>query len=457
MKGLSVGRRGKPRFESQRPEPEKRCFVSRAVEETIAEVTEGIADAELAWLFANCFPNTLDTTVETGTRKGRPDTFVITGDIDAMWLRDSTAQVWPYVSLAGQDEDLARLIAGVVNRQTACILIDPYANAFNKEPRESRWASDLTEMKPELHERKWELDSLCYAVRLGYGYWKATGDTGCFDGQWAEAMGKVVETLRTEQCLKGPSPYRFQRTTTNALDTLANRGYGNPGKPCGLIRSAFRPSDDACIFPYLVPSNMFAVAALRQLAEMCEAVGGLEELAGRCVETAKGVEEAVQEHCIVEREGHGRVYAYEVDGYGSRLLMDDANAPSLLSLPYFGGCALSDETYQNTRRLVLSRENPYSFEGSAGRGIGSYHSGVDRIWTLSISMRALTSQDEGEVRECLGILRGSHAGTGFMHESFHKERPEEFSRPWFAWANTLFGEMVLRVFREMPEVLSTSW
>ncbi len=451
-----VPRRGGTRegLESKRPKLKERCFLCEAVEEVIAEVTAGIADEELTWLFENCFPNTLDTTVDAQQRDGKPDTFVITGDIDAMWLRDSTAQVWPYLALAGKDHNLAALIAGVVNRQTECILIDPYANAFYKEARKGPWANDLTEMKLELHERKWELDSLCYAVRLSHGYWQATGDCSCFDKRWYEAMRRVVQTFRTEQCMTSPSPYRFGRMTTSPLTTLGNRGYGPPGKPCGLIRSAFRPSDDACIFPYLIPSNLFAVVSLRQLAELSLTILGEKRFAAECQVLADQVEQAIEFHGIVEHPRIGRVYAYEVDGYGSRVMMDDANAPSLLSLPYFGGCSAQDETYQNTRRLLLSEGNPFYFEGRAARGIGSPHTGPDRIWPISICMQALTSTEPDEIRHCLSLLKRTHAGTGFMHESFHKDDPGLFSRAWFAWANTLFGEMLLKVFREMPELLS---
>ena len=176
-------------FTPQRPPVGRRKFVSEAVEAAIQRVTSTVADAELAWMFENCFPNTLDTTVCFSTERGKPDTFVITGDIHAMWLRDSSAQVWPYLPLAQDDRKLRDLIAGVIRRQARCILIDPYANAFNDGPGQSEWAKDLTDMKPELHERKYEIDSLCYPVRLAYGYWKTTGDVSVFDTTWRERYG----------------------------------------------------------------------------------------------------------------------------------------------------------------------------------------------------------------------------------------------------------------------------
>ena len=183
-------------FESRRPPLAEGKFSSDAVEAKIQQVKARLTDPELAWLFENCYPNTLDTTVRYGTLDGKPDTFVITGDIDAMWLRDSTAQVWPYLPLAREDRKLRNLLAGVVNRQTRCVLIDPYANAFNFGPTGSEWSHDHTRMKPELHERKWEIDSLCYTVRLAHGYWKATGDTSCFNKNWQSAAALIVQIGR---------------------------------------------------------------------------------------------------------------------------------------------------------------------------------------------------------------------------------------------------------------------
>jgi meiotically up-regulated gene 157 (Mug157) protein len=412
-----------------------------------------MADPELAWLFQNCFPNTLDTTVDFGSYEGRPDTFVITGDIEAMWLRDSTAQVWPYVPLLPDDPRLQELIQGIIHRQTRCILIDPYANAFNKEPGESPWEDDLTQMTPELHERKWEVDSLCYPIRLAHAYWRATGDGSPFDAQWQAAMGRVVETFREQQRRDDRGPYRFQRVTGWQTDTVAGGGYGNPVRPVGLIVSIFRPSDDATIFPFLVPSNHFAVVALRQLAEMIRALTSDEAFAAGCLELADEVDDALNTHAVVEHPVQGEVWAYEVDGFGNRHHMDDANIPSLLSLPYLGATEADDPRYLRTRTFVLSRDNPYFFQGTAAEGVGGPHVGLEMIWPLAITMRALTSRDDAEIARCLRMLKETHGGTGFMHESFHQDDPTRFTREWFAWANTLFGELILKVHAERPYLL----
>src|SRR6185295_12598685 len=214
-----------------------------AVEAKIIEIKAAIADPEIAWLFENCFPNTLDTTITFGTRDNRPDTFVITGDINAMWLRDSTAQVTPYLPLARVHKKLRDLIAGVINRQTLCILIDRYANAFSFGAKACPWGvNDKPPLAPELCERKWEIDSLCSPVRLAYGYWKATGDASCFDQRWRQAAALIVKTFREQQRMHDRGPYSFQRMTEVPSDSLPGDGYGNPTRPCGLIHSGFRPS-----------------------------------------------------------------------------------------------------------------------------------------------------------------------------------------------------------------------
>lgn len=235
-------------------------------------------------MFANCFPNTLDTTIHPN---GDDDTFVYTGDIHAMWLRDSGAQVWPYLQLINNDSELKKLIAGVINRQFKCICIDPYANAFYKEPdKVGEWAKDKTDMKPGVHERKWEIDSHCYPIRLAYEYWKITGDTSIFSETWLEAIQLTLKTFREQQRKDGVGPYTLLRVTDRTFDTLSNRGNGTPVNPVGLIASAFRPSDDATTFQFLVLSNFFAVTSLRKAAEILTEVNGRKELADSCLELA---------------------------------------------------------------------------------------------------------------------------------------------------------------------------
>ncbi len=441
------------KFISNRPKPHERNFKSQVIDDKIAEFRDFLPNKELAWMFGNCFPNTLDTTVQYQETEGKPDTFVITGDIEAMWLRDSTAQVWPYLPFCNDDQQLKKLIAGVINRQTKCILIDPYANAFNKGATGSHWEKDITDMKPELHERKWEVDSLCYPIRLAHGYYISTGDTSVFDEKWESAMKLIVATFRTEQRKDGTSPYSFMRKTNKQEDTVPIWGAGNPVKPVGLICSIFRPSDDATIFPFLIPSNLFAVKSLRQLADLFTQILADSVFAKECLTLADEVEQAISRYAIFHHPEYGEVYAYEVDGFGNRLFIDDANLPGILSLPYLGCCEANDQVYLNSRNLVLSESNPFFFKGLAAEGIGGPHVGMDMIWPMSLITRAMTSTDNEEIKSCLNMLMTTHAGTGFMHESFHKDNPEKFTRKWFAWANTLFGELILKLYNERPELL----
>jgi len=439
------------RYPDHRPPPEQRGFSSPRIEDIIREISHSIPNRELAWLFENCFPNTLDTTVFFDP--DGPDTFVITGDILAMWLRDSSAQLWPYLPLIKDDPQLDRLFQGVIKRQIQCILLDPYANAFYQKHRESPWHTDKTEMHPGVHERKWELDSLAYFLRLSHGYWQQSGSKGVFDEKWIEAMLLICRVITEQMSPRRSEHYRFQRMSDISTETMPLGGRGNPTRPCGLVASGFRPSDDACIFPYLIPSNAMMVVALRNISEMTVRLG-YEDLARACSRLAHTIDAAIRQWGVGEH-GSTPVFYYEVDGYGSRVFMDDANCPSLISLPYFGYVAHDDPIYRNTRALLWSEANPYFFQTGMIEGIGSPHTGPGFIWPLSLIMYALTSTREEEIRRSLKILLATHAGTGFMHESFHQDQPDDFTRSWFGWANSLFGELILHLYQIRPELLKS--
>ena len=338
------------------------------------------------------------------------------------------------------------MLEGVIRRQFKCIIIDPYANAFNDGAKGGEWMSDLTDMKPELHERKWEIDSLCYPLRLAYQYWKETGDASIFDNEWIQAITNILRTFKEQQRKDKVDYYKFQRKTERALDTLNNNGLGAPVNPVGLIVSSFRPSDDATTLQFLVPSNFFAVSSLRKAAEILTAVNQRTDLAQQCTDLAQEVEGALKKYATYNHPKYGTIYAFEVDGFGNQLLMDDANVPSLIAMPYLGDMDVNDPIYQNTRRFVWSKDNPYFFKGKAGEGIGGPHIGYDMIWPMSIMMKAFTSQNDEEIKTCVKMLMD--AGTGFMHESFHKDDPANFTRAWFAWQNTLFGELILKLVNE---------
>ena len=446
------------KYKSNRPPLNERTFTSDVVEETIKKVKASIADAELAWIFENCYPNTLDTTVDYEVIDGKPDAFVITGDIDAMWLRDSTAQVWPYMPLIDKDPKIKNLILGLINRQVKCILTDPYANAFYKDlTRISKWSTDIPTPKPGVHERKWEIDSLCYFVRLSYHYFKISGDNSFMDSDWDKAAKLVVKTFRTEQRENGTSPYSFSREHSMTVGLAQFYGKGAPTKYTGLIHSIFRPSDDGTLLPYLIPSNIFAYVSLEQLSELYTINGKDNDFSDACMSFSNQVKLAVEKHAIKEHVDFGKIYSYEVDGFGNNLFMDDANVPSLMSLAYIGGHSPKDRIYKNTRKFLISDSNPWFLRGKAAEGQSSPHTGRENIWPMGIILRGITSEDENEIKMCLRMLKKTHADTGFMHESFHKDDAYNFSRSWFAWANTLFGEFVIKVYNERPWILKNNF
>ena len=445
---------------SNRPPVGDRRFVSKAVEREVNRVSTLIKDPELAWLFQNCFPNTLDTTVFMGTANGHDDAFVITGDIAALWLRDSAAQLRPYLHLVRGDGQLTRLYRGLIRRHARCVLIDPYANAFTRDPASTSgldWSrTDRTEMKPGVAERKWELDSLCYVLRLAHDYWQASGDTEPFDAAWAEAARTIVATFKAQQRVTSPGPYRFQRRSEQPTETTL-AGIGVPTRKTGLIHSAFRPSDDACTFPCNIPGNLFAVATLRELAQMAGAVLRDPALSAEALALADEVEQAVYKHGTMRLPDGRQVFAYETDGYGNHLFMDDANLPSLLGLAYLRCVAPDNPLWRTTAAAVWSEDNPWFFRGTAAEGVGGPHIGEGQVWPMGIIVRALSSSDEAVIAGALKTLRNTHAGTGFIHEAFDKDDPAKFTRNWFAWTNGLFGELVVKVADQYPHLLAATY
>ncbi|GGO97966.1 glycoside hydrolase family 125 protein [Stakelama pacifica] len=444
-------------YVSRRPAPAERRFVSKSVEREIDRVSAMIADPKLRWMFGNCYPNTLDTTVKLSRVNGKPDAFVFTGDINALWLRDSSAQVRPYLHLARKDKALRELYHGLIARQSRSILIDPYANAFMEDPTaktDLSWSiGDLTDMKPGVAERKWEIDSLCYPMRLAHDYWRATGDTTPFDAEWAEAARASVRTFREQQRKDGKGPYHFQRVSRRTTETMMLDGYGAPSRPVGLIHSGFRPSDDACVYPFLIPANYFAVTALRELAVLAAAARGDKALANDAIALADEVEAALRDYATMRLRDGRVVIAYEVDGFGNALFMDDANVPSLSSLAYLVCLDGDDPLWRRTMEACWSEANPYFSKGTAAEGIGGPHVGLGQIWPMSIIQHAFSAKDDATIRHCLKMLRDTDAGTGFMHEAFDQDDPANFTRDWFAWANGLFGELIVHLSATRPNIL----
>ena len=395
---------------------------------------------ELMDVFVNCYTNTLNTTVK---RMENNMTHVITGDIPAMWLRDSAAQLRPYIFLAKENEEIRELIAGLVRRQFMCITIDEYANAFNEAPNGACWEKDDPDQNPWVWERKFEVDSLCYPLQLAYLLWKNTGCTTQFEGDFQVGVEKILEVFTTEQYHEEKSHYRFNRNNGYYRDTLSRDGKGALVKSgTGLIWSGFRPSDDACTYGYLIPSNMFAVVALGYLEEMEREIFHNEELAERAKALKEEIQRAIETIGKTFTEEFGMVYAYETDGYGMYNLMDDANVPSLLAMSYLGYEG-EPEVSSNTRRFLLSEANPFYFKGDKAAGIGSPHTPSNYIWHIAMAIQGLTSETREEKLEILKNMAATTGGKGVMHEGFCCEDDSKFTRAWFSWANAMYAELFL--------------
>ena len=400
----------------------------------------GQAREKLAQMYRKCFRSTWDTTLQ----RSDGTVFLITGDIPAMWLRDSSAQVYHYLPYAKDWPEVAEVIRGLLKRQFQYIILDPYANAFNREADGRHGFADRTswsgDQEPWIWEHKYEVDSLCYPIRLAYGFRQVTGNTDWCDETFRSAAETILHVWETEQRHMEKSPYYFERSDCPASDTLPEEGRGTPVAWTGMTWSGFRPSDDACRYGYLIPSNFFAAESLRQIGEIAEKNLQDKALSARAETLRSQILQGLKQHAVVHHPVYGDVYAYETDGLGHYYLMDDANVPSLLSLPYLGCVSADDPVYQNTRRMILSHENPFYFEGKYVRGIGSPHTPADYIWPISLCVQGLTSENGQEIRELLRMLEITDAGTGLMHEGIFKDDPDRFTRPWFAWANSIFSE-----------------
>jgi meiotically up-regulated gene 157 (Mug157) protein len=433
---------------STRPEPHDRLFRSEVIEKEIDNISEIIADEDIRRMFSQCFPNTLDTTVYHSEHGNRPDTFVVTGDIPAMWLRDSVNQVWPYLRYIAKDDEIKKLFIGLLHRQARCVISDPYANAFKRETHGDH---------VEVWERKYELDSLAAFFRLSVGYYEETKDMSPFDDKWLHAVDKALEVIHIEQNTLNKDNhellFQFKTHGGHLHPAVRLSGYGYPSKRCGLSRCVFRPSDDETVFPYLIPANAMTVVNLRKMKPILEELGAID-MQKRSHLLADQIAHGIKEWGIVDHKKFGRIYAYEVDGFGSSCIMDDPNIPSLLSLPYLGYCDVDDEIYQSTRKLILSEWNSFFAKGQVACGITSPHVGIcDHFWPMATIMQALTTKDEKEIVECLTTLKRTHGKTFYMHESVDVDDAHHYTRHWFAWVNSLFGELILTIHDNAPEIL----
>ncbi len=429
-----------------------------AVEETIKKVKEILGEDHA--YEAECFEAAYRCNLDIVAKPEEDGSiFLLTGDIPAMWLRDSACQVRPYLSIAKESEEISNLIEGIIKKQMYCINLDPYANAFMKNlDDESIWANDGVTMLPGVWERKYEIDSLCFPFKLAYDYWKATGNDKIFDDAFRKAAENVYNVFRTEQYHETKSEYRFERQECPYIDSLSRHGKGAYVEDgVGLIWSGFRPSDDGCVYGYLIPSNMFAVVILEELAEIFamfyDCVEAADDgVASKCVGAAEFSALATEVRTSIETfavvpTGSARFdkpfYAYEVDGAGQYLVMDDANFPNLLCAPYLGYCKADESLYVETKKRLLSVENPYYYSGSKASGVGSIHTKAGYVWPLSLGMQGLVSDDKEEKLALIKKMSSLDADTKLMHECVNVEDPYDFTRPLFGWANAVFAELVL--------------
>jgi uncharacterized protein len=475
---------------SQRPHRSCRKFSSSAVEKVIDDVAPRMKDPDLAQIFRNAFPNTLDTTVmwhvdgiKTHAPRSRlqrdkdrwqgAQSFIVTGDINAEWLRDSANQLTQYQLLAKSASDISNLILGAINTQAEFVIESPYCNAF-QPPTPSGLSPTHQNFEDWVHpayepsiECKYELDSVANFLSLSNQYHASTGSTAFLTDRWYLALRSVLHvldeqakpTFDPESHVFQSNEYTFSRPARTATETLPLAGLGNPlGNGTGLIRSAFRPSDDATIFGFLIPSNAMMSVELERTSKLLSSTAGSDKnllnLAANLLDRSKTIRDGIYTHAIVNHPHFGQVFAFETDGYGSHLLIDDANVPSLLSLPLLGFLEHTDPIYQNTRRMILSAcGNPYYLSGRAFHGIGGPHIGLKNAWPMSLLVQAMTSDDDAEIIACVEAVKNVSA-YGLINESVDVEKGSRgMTRSWFAWANSMFAQTVLRLASKKPELV----
>ncbi|KAF1846601.1 glycoside hydrolase family 125 protein [Cucurbitaria berberidis CBS 394.84] len=469
----------------QRPAKYCRTFESPLVEKVIQDMNEKIVDKDLARLFENAFPNTLDTTVRwhvDGTAKHKmskkswdsaawkgAQSFIVTGDINAEWLRDSTNQLQQYQLLAKKDKELYQLILGAINTQAEYVIGSPYCNAFQPPPPSGlspTFQGDGDTVHPIyeqsfVFECKYELDSLAHFLSLSNQFYNHTGSSEFLNARWHVALDTLLSvlseqskpTFNAKTGVYQGNEYTFQRQTNIGTETLGLSGVGNPlNSGTGLVRSAFRPSDDATILGFFIPANAMMSVELKRTAAILMAAGK-KNIAQQVLKWGETIGQGVWEHGVVTHKKYGQVFAFEVDGYGSHILMDDANLPSLLALPLLGFTDANNEVYKNTRKMILEKNgNPYYLTGEDFSGIGGPHVGLQSAWPMSVLVQAMTSDSDEEIMRCLGSVKNV-SQNGLIHESVNVEFTKTYSRSWFAWANSVFAQTILDLAQRKPHLL----
>jgi meiotically up-regulated gene 157 (Mug157) protein len=374
----------------------------------------------------------------------RPDgsVFVATGDIPAMWLRDSAAQIRPLLALAQDVPSVVGLAAGVLRSQVEHVLIDPRANAFNPAPTGAAMRRDFRDQSPWVYERKYAVDSLCAPITLGWLIWRTAGTSDHVDARFREMARRIVTLWHNEQD-HDPDLYTLRRRIGRPGGSLSHKGRGAPVAPTGMTWSGFRPSDEACVYGFHIPANALAAVSLERLASMLETTGADGRLANDARGLAAQIHAGILRHGIVDVPGAGRIFAYETDGLGNHVLLDDANVPNLISLPYIDFCAADDPVYVATRSWALSPANPLWVGGGPIHGLGSSHTRPGFVWPLAIAMEGLTATTAAEREGALQRLEATLTPELLFHESVDPADPRRYTRHWFSWADMLYVELVL--------------
>lgn len=404
-------------------------LLTKVSDSTSAERSDWVSRAFVR-LFETAFERLDDSTI-----------YVSAGDIPAMWLRDSTWEMRPLLAAAGEDLATQQLIGDVSRRQAKCILIDPYANAFNAAPNGRAWEKDYEDQSPWVWERKYELDSLTSFFDLALRLYLKTGYRDHLDETFWLAAELALSVIIREQNHK-PENYRFVRPGSPAHDQLSHDGYGAPVKSIGMSWSGFRGTDDACKYGYFIPANAHAVVVLNWLSRTARDFGKFE-LAERSAITSKSINSAIKKYGLVGKLGK-KYYAYEVDGFGNHLDIDDPAIPNLTALPYLGYCSTTDRSYRNTRARAFSPANPNFVSGKFLHGLDSIHTPKNYVWPIANAIFGLTAADPREALESLELLERTDNGTGVIRESINIDDLSEFTRDWFPWGDLTYAHLALK-------------
>ncbi|KAK4086100.1 hypothetical protein PCL_06851 [Purpureocillium lilacinum] len=447
-----------------RPSPECRTFNSSAVEKVIQDIKGRLRDPDLARLFENAFPSTLDTTVKYFDPKSNL-AFIVTGDITAQWLRDTGNQFAHLYKLLPLDKDLQALVKAIINTEARYISKYPYCGAFQPPPESglkptvNDYALKVRVNPPvdnhTVFECKYELDSLAGFLKISRSYYANTKDASFINDNWLAALDQITNVLRNQSQstwsndFEFTSYYNWTGLTGSLSPPVPNGGNGEPKQANGLVACSHRPSDDLCVFNYITSDNAMMAVELGHVSDMLKTLKKEDALSSKLARYSAIIRNAVWQNT----QTPNGIFAYETNGFGGQYVMDDANVPSLVSLPYLGFLPRNDSTYIKTKKAMFSRANPYFAIGQGFSGIGGPHADATHPWPMSQISGIYGTDDDDEIKSRLALILENTSGLGLIHESVNIYNASEFTRPWFAWANSYFGEMILDLAERKPGLI----